>query len=256
MDRNLWLQPLSPFEAPAWPCPRCRQSALRLIPKVAQSFETADSKRRSKSGDSRPEEVEKLFTAWLRCCDSQCSQEVAVTGTGHPTDINEPEGDSYWEDAFWPRFAHPMPDMFTIPGLCPKDVAQELRAAFQLFWTDKAASANRLRRAIERLLDRERVKKRAKNRKGELVDLSLHARIAEFGKKNQDVAAPLMALKCLGNAGSHHAEVSEYELLDALEVMEYCVHEMVMRRSAHVRGISKQLSSTHGKAKRRRRPSA
>lgn len=155
-----------------------------------------------------------------------------------------------WDEYFAPRLVVPMPDMFTIPKRCPDEVRDKLRSAFTVFWIDQAAAATRVRVALERLLNHLGVKRRRKDKSGKLVDLTLHARIEDFAKRDALIGAQLMALKWLGNTGSHEGPVEKDDLLDAFEIMEHCLAELIERRSAKVAELAKKLTHRHRKKRK------
>ena len=257
MNRLVWLEKLSPFSAPAWPCPECGQQSLRMVSKSLQSFETSASKREHGHEGWDPEWIQKTFIAWVRCPDTKCAQEVAVVGFGGPEQIHDPDDPGGWEDVFTPLFATPMPDIFALPPKCPASVATELRASFRLFWSDPSASANRLRSAIERLLDHLGVKARERDKaRKQIVQLSLHRRIVEFQAKEQELGKQLLALKWLGNTGSHSASVAVNDLLDAFEIAEHCLVEVLTQRSKRIAALSKRITIAHGSSvkKRKKKP--
>ena len=107
-----------------------------------------------------------------------------------------------------------MPDIFAFPPKCPEDIKSELRGAFSIFWSNGAACAGRLRVALECLMNHVGVPKQRKDADGKFFDLSLHARIDAFAKNEPAIGAQLMALKWLGNTGSHDSKVSTVDLLE------------------------------------------
>ncbi|MGB9151341.1 MAG: DUF4145 domain-containing protein, partial [Burkholderiales bacterium] len=141
----------------------------------------------------------------------------------------------------------PMPDMIDIPSKCPEEVKAERRESFALFWSNRAACAGRIRLALESLMNHLGVPKRKKEKNGKYSDLSLHARIDAFAKTKSTFGPQLMALKWLGNAGSHSSEVSQADLLDAFEIMEHSLLEIIDKRSAKVAALAKKLTKKHGR---------
>jgi hypothetical protein len=77
----------------------------------------------------------------------------------------------------------------------------------------------------------------------------LHAAIESFAKNNPVLGAQLMALKWLGNTGSHDSSVSRADLLDAFEILEHVLAEILERRSERVAELAKQLTDKHSKKK-------
>ena len=250
MDRSLWTQILTETWCPAWPCPVCRKGTMALVPKSLAYKETVESKSAHNHDAWDPDWINYTFTAWAECRHPSCKQQFAIAGTGGVgPELNE-EGGYQYEDYFSPKACFPMPDMFTFPAKCPNEVKEELRAAFALFWPQSNACAGRIRVALECLMDYLGVQKRRKNKHGKYFDLSLHDRIDAFARSEPTTGPQLMALKWLGNAGSHNREVNQKDLLDAFEIMEHALGEVIDRRSARVAELAKKLTKKHGRKKR------
>ena len=61
---------------------------------------------------------------------------------------------------------------------------------------------------------------------GSQFTLSLHSRIKLLPKKYHDIQDIFMAVKWLGNAGSHSGTVSADDVLDAYELMQKLLAEV------------------------------
>jgi hypothetical protein len=247
MKRTLWIQTLTEHYSPAWPCPECSKGSLSLVPKSLIHKETTESKRSHGDENWDPEWIEYVFTAWAKCGHPSCGQEVAISGVGGVQPEYDPEGGMDWSPYFAPRFCSPMPDIFEIPAKCPKEVKTELRAGFALFWSDHAATSSRVRVALERLMDHLGVQKRRKDKNGMFLELSLHQRIDIFSKGEPSIGKQLMALKWLGNTGSHDGQVSRDDVLDAFEILEHALSELIDRRTEKVVALAKKLIKKHTK---------
>ena len=77
--------------------------------------------------------------------------------------------------------------------------------------------------------------------------LSLHARIDLFRQTNPDLADALMAVKWIGNAGSHSRPIMREDLLDGYELMEHVLDELFVQREKRIARLSRQIN-------RRKRP--
>jgi hypothetical protein len=247
MDRSLWTGSLSEHTCPPWPCPECRKGTVSLVPKSVVSQETAASKRERGDDDWDPDWIRHAFTAWAGCNNPSCKQRFAISGKGGVAPQYDPEGDYDWQEYFSPLFCHPMPDIIALPAKCPPDVAEELRAAFSIFWLHKGACAGRIRVSLECLMNHLGIPKRKKAKGGKYFDLTLHARLDFFATKEPTVGAQLMALKWLGNTASHDGDVKSSDLLDAFEILEHALAEIVEGRSARVAALAKKLTQKHGK---------
>jgi hypothetical protein len=245
VKRPVWTATFQETYTPPWPCPRCRRAHLKLVPGTLRSEETALSRSLRTDGDWDPEWISLTVTAWLKCTDSKCAEDVALLGKGGPEPEFDEEHGMSWSSTFRPLYMFPMPDIAEIPDRCPGAISLELRASFQSFWSDRAAAANRLRSALERLLDHLGVKTRTRKAMGGFHTLTLHDRIELFEKGEPGLGSHLLALKWLGNTGSHGDEVSVGDLLDAYEVTEHCLAEILTQRSKRIAAIAKNLNKKH-----------
>lgn len=147
---------------------------------------------------------------------------------------------------FTPSICEPMPDMIEFPAKSPEGVVDELRYSFRLFWLNPNAAAGRIRCALERLMDFLKMPTTRINKKGKPVRIDLHERIQEFGKVDATQAGHLMALKIVGNTGSHQASLSKDDVLDALEVIEHALEEIIDKRSVRIARLAMRLKTRHG----------
>lgn len=235
MKRSLWTATLGENNSPAWPCPECHKGALILVPKTLVYKETIESKKLRHEEYWAVEFIEYTFTAWLKCGQASCQQEVAVSGIGGVEEwqVLDEDGTSATDCSsyFVPRFISPMPNIFDLPKECPDEVKDHLRAGFRLFLSDQSASANRIRVALESLLNHLNVPRRRKDQNNKFSDLTLHKRIEFFMTKEPSLGSHLMALKWLGNTASHEGNVSRNDLLDAFEILEHLLDELIGKRS-------------------------
>jgi hypothetical protein len=212
------------------------------------SEETVASKRAQRTEEWGPELIDLVFTAWAECKHPTCKQRFALSGIGglDQAFVDDGEGGKFeWEKYYVPTTCNPMPHIIEIPAQCPKDVREEIQASFSLFWANPPASAGRMRVALECLMTHLGVPKRRKSQNGRFHDLNLHGRIDFFTQKNRTAGAQLMALKWLGNAGSHDSNVSRRDLLDAFEILEHALDEVLNERSAKVAALAKKLTKKH-----------
>lgn len=246
MKRGLWTAKISDTHAPEWPCPSCHGGHLLLEPKSLRYEETPESvTSRVENDDWDPEWTDFTFAAWLRCSNQACKAHVAVMGTGGLDPTIDPDQGMTWENYFTPMFARPMPDIFSLPPKCPDEVCEALRRSFAAFWSDSAASANSARVALEHLLGAMGVPEKRRNKAGKYSRLTLHDRIKELQKANPTIGDQLMAVKWLGNTGSHEGRISQSDILDAYEILEHALDELINRRSKRVAQLAKGLSKKH-----------
>lgn len=245
MDKQLWNRPFHKDACPPWPCPVCNSGVLILMPEALREHATIESMRGHNEDWWGPENVVLSFTAWAECSNKKCAEEFAISGTGFVDQV--PIGDdmqqSEYVDFFTPRHVQPALHLCTLPTNCPDEVRLALEAAFGLYWQSKPATAGRIRVALERLLDHLGIP--SKNSTGKTIALGI--RIDQFSKSDPINGAYLMALKWLGNVGSHTTEVDTNDLLDAFEVFEHVLAELIGHRSAAVANLAAQLTVKYKK---------
>lgn len=241
MEREIWTQKIRKWSCPSWPCPVCRSGILDLVKNSLTFYETTESKRKSSLRGEENEfenfEITYSFTAWAECKQPTCKQRFSISGIGGVEPEPSPEGGHEWEDYFLPLVCYPMPDIIKFPIKCPVKVKEELRAAFSIFWLHPDACAGRIRVALEYLMDHFDIP-----RKG---NFNLQQRLDDFAKKNSTMSNQLESLKWLGNTGSHERKVTKGELLDAFEIFEYALIELIDNRSVDIAEKAQNLIDKH-----------
>lgn len=231
-NRKLWLD----WEVRK-PCPTCNVGTL--IPpskEKAHQSETVDSRENNYEYKS-----EYVFSVHLRC--NNCEDVVVASG-------RKLEEYPYFKGgrvlkSIIPVSFYPAPKIITLPISCPASVGKVLNESFALYWLDLSSCANKIRIAIEILLNELNVISSTQTNKGKQI-LSLHKRIEEFGYSNAEVAKCLLAIKWIGNAGSHLSEVTKDDVLNAYELLEYSLDELYDDRKKKIRELSDKINSAKG----------
>lgn len=249
MDRNLWTQELTTTSCPPYRCVACGKGSLILVKDSLIYKDTAETAKSRGHEEFDWDWVSYIFTAWAQCTHSSCKQQYAISGDGGVEPQMNEEGDFVFANYFMPKSCCPMPDIIEFPPKCPEDVVRELRGAFAIFWLNEAACTTRLRVALEYLMTYLGVPKSKQGANDKLSDMSLHDRIDAFAKQEPAIGAQLMALKWLGNTGSHDSQVSANDLLDAFEIMEHALKEIVGGHSARMIELAKKLTMKHSASK-------
>jgi hypothetical protein len=225
------------------------------VPRSLRHKETVWSKRARNHDAWDTDWITYAFTAWVKCNNTACGEEAAVAGEGGVKELCAVEEASEYFDTFTPHFCTPMPDIFELPKKCPTKVSNELRAAFALFWLDPSGAANRIRVALENLMDHLGIQNRRKNKQGQFDKLNLHRRIELFSITEPTIGDQLMALKWLGNTGSHDGGVDRNDVLDAFEIIENALLELVEQRSKKMAALAKDLAEKHRPGAKKRKVS-
>ncbi len=248
VNRKLWKPPFVEF--PSWLCPRCQSATLALDKDSLKFRETGPSAAAHEHDVWEPEWIKERFVGLLVCQNSTCGDVVTISGeTVHVEDHDIGLQTEDWQQQFVPRSLFDAPPVFPISEGCPPVVTIELHKAFSLIWSDRDSCANRLRSAVEALLTDRKISRTTLNKKRKRVNINLHDRIVKFEKVNKAAADYLVAIKWLGNTGSH-AGVDEIELDDLLhgfEMFERVVDILYDQRDKRLRKVAKKITKRKGR---------
>ena len=228
IDRDLWLGPFKLSEFPKWKCPSCFFGLLEL------SKKSISIKPNSKLFKDTSRKNYKQFTAIFECSNEKCQENVVLVGDylkklkeGRHIGVDP----SDYNRLYFPLYFYPSPHIFEIPEyICP-EVELRLIEVFELYWTNTSACANAMRKVVDEILNDKKIRKKSskKDKNGKYPRLTLHQRLDLFKKekpKYKDVTEMLIAVKWIGNSGSHETSVDEDKLLDGLEILEYVIYDI------------------------------
>jgi hypothetical protein len=208
--------------------------------------ETRESKSEHESPGWEPEHIDGRFACLMDCAN--CGNTVGVAGTYRVQDDryhDEYDGETGdYEFYYRPKFFTESPRLVDIPEATPASVVTELLVSFQLFWCDALACTNRIRTAVEKLLTEQRVPQTTGRipPNGRRQFLKLHARIERYRAKQPAIANALMAMKWIGNAGSHASAVTVEDALDGYELMDWVLDALYARRHKRAASLSRAIN--------------
>lgn len=189
-------------------CSCCGDGVLKFKAGTFYSTETVESRNAQSHDEWEPGWISYVFSGGLIC--QSCESPFYVSGTGTVEEQwDDIEGQIHY-DVFYPLFFVPTIHLFNIPVNTPIQVKKIIESAFSLAWADYSASGNKLRVALEAILDG--ITPKSKD--------SLGIKINSLPEKMADIKAKLNAIKWLGNEGSHVANLEEYDLAFAFKVIE------------------------------------
>ena len=247
MNRNLYKQSFTLSNSPDYNCPKCNIGLLRIQKDSFKKYTTFDLDEMQKHPDFEPEWIEYIFNCVFECNNDRCEGKVLCTGHGSVgVDIDVDDyGQQYqeWDDYYRPLFFHPNLNLITIPEDTPTDIKKILNQSFELFFTSPSAAANLVRIAIENILTDQGVEQ-MKN---------LHQRIEKLPEKHEAVKIHILAVKWLGNAGSHSDnELSLNDTMDAYELIEYILLQVYAPPTDNLNTLAQDINQSRGPIKNRR----
>jgi len=233
-ERNLWEY----ISLKNRTCPNCKAGILERDNKDFIQRQTLDSSEMSNLGS--PPYSEYRFACILRC--PKCSENISVAGTVSDNDslegINYPAQEHELMRYSQVNFSPAIP-IIEIPNNCPDEINKIVTKTFALFTIDLASTANKIRVALEMILDDQGV-----SRSG-----NLQSRINSFTKENLDFKDYLDALKNIGNLGSHGENVKLSDILDLFEVLEFLLEELYEPKKDRMVKLSKSINARLDKKK-------
>lgn len=246
LSRDKWKAEFRAGDSLPWQCPDCRVSPIRVVADSLKTGQTRASRVAQGHAASEPEWVDGRFSCIMDC--AHCGNTVGVAGSYRVVDdrhVDEEHGESGdYAHYFRPKFFTESPHVFEIPAATPDSVTEELVASFQLFWSDPLACTSRIRSSVERLLTAQKVpqttgKIAAKARR---QFLALHHRIERFATKRPEIAEKLMAVKWIGNAGSHSRGATIDDALDGYELMDWVLDRLYATRHHRASSLTREIN--------------
>lgn len=248
MDRKIFKLPFIEKGPTKFPCPVCNNGMLEIKKDTLSYAETRESTKAHRHEEWDPEWIEYLFSCLLVC--STCEDTVSCSGTGGVNEYyfenEDGQPDRDYQSLFSPKFFIPPLVVFETPDGTPVLVDQELGKSFSLLFCDASSAANHVRISLEHLLTHLKVK-RYNTRGGKRVFLSLHSRIDLLPQKHADIKDLFIAVKWLGNAGSHsNHEVTIDDVLDSYELMDDLLTEVFSKKRTRTAALAKRINKKKG----------
>jgi hypothetical protein len=244
LDDNLFKQYFSLNSVPNWLCPTCLRGTLR-VNKEDFKKEYNGATQASKDDPSFDYDwVRYVFHGLLRC--NSCGEKVVFCGIGEvEQDYDDSERGWNYFDYFTPKYFYPTVRLIVIENIeaVPEQALSSVDKACELFWTDLDSCANRIRTAIEYILDNLQVPRK----KG----VTLHARIEKLDSfKYADVKTILEAVKWIGNAGTHElGGLHRDSVVDGFRMLEHCLSTLYPKPPVDAKPIlalAKAINSARG----------
>ncbi|ATB29498.1 DUF4145 domain-containing protein [Melittangium boletus] len=241
--REKWTATFTKDSAPSWPCPRCAEGTLATVKSSFSVLITADSREEEESNPGwEPNWRRGRFSGHLKCTRSECAELVIVCGDTrwviggadhHGYSSTPPRPCSVCQHLAPKRSKTNSSEFGRSTGPTPHPAPTVFELAWNCFSTTSKSSEPQ----------------RAKN-KTKTVRLNLHHRIDILKQNNADLAQTLMAMKWVGNAGSHVGELTREDVLDGLELLEHTLIEVFDPREKELVRMRNQIIKRKGPRKR------
>ena len=233
-----------------WQCPTCNSASLQVIQdKFLQEYNSETAINYHEDWFQAPEMIIYTFTALLSCANPSCKEVVSCSGTGSVETeyIQTHDGhDRIYVEYFKPFFFYPSLKIFNIPEKTPENVRKSIENSFDIVFTNHFAASNQIRIALECLLTHLKIKNYHTSG-GRRKKLSLHRRIELLPVKYQKIKDICLAIKWLGNAGSHcDDEMTFDDVFDGYDMLSFVLEELYDNKHAHVTKLAKKINAKKG----------
>jgi len=228
-------------------CPCCDKGVLGIIEDTFIHKSTKKSADDMEiTGDVSCLDI-KFFT-FLECSNNRCKEIVVMGGIGKVEEEYESSEEQYMGtsciSSYEIKYIDPPINIIKISDEVPSCITDTIKDSFSLFWGYPSLVGNRIRTALELILNEKNVKSTGVNKNGKEYRMSLHERIKEFGKiKNgeyKELQKMLLGIKWLGNVATHGEEMKKEDLLNAYEVLD-CILDEIFVRDKKLLGV-KEMS--------------
>lgn len=249
MKERLWITSFTRESFPRYRCPTCengwvsfaKDSLQNRLPQYQREWEAMDG------FDFEWQSMR--FSCTLVCNIEECGEVVNVHGdTSYEDDLDE-DGDHRIITILRIRSMYPAPPIIPVADDVPPMMKRELRTAFQLYWVDRGSCANKLRVVVELLMDHLNIPKHKLKNGGDAANpedysfVPLGKRIEEFiAQAGNNVHADVLdALRVIGNVGSHTQAPGKSDLIDAFDLLQHLLNELVLKRNDNIAKIAKAM---------------
>jgi hypothetical protein len=222
--------------------------------------EDTDSNSSHEHPDWEPEWITGLISVSLSCSKPTCKAIAVAIGRWRVVFDVVIEHDDYgnpiqvptYKDEFKIVSILPTSPLVITPAGTPEIVEGLLVEAASIAPTSPGAAANRIRTAIDELLTAHGVARyRVAARLRRKIRISTHERIDIFRAKNAEAADMLLAVKWIGNNGTHTDTVSIQEVLDGAELFSHALEMIYDTKKVELKKKAKKINARKGKSERK-----
>jgi len=250
MDRTVFKLPFTKDGTTKYQCPSCSKGFLKIVEESFSEKETKESRAMHDHEEWGPDYFGTVYGGILECSNSACKEAVSSSGYGWDEEeyFYDEKGipDSDYVRYYRPVTFYPPLKPFAFHKDTPENVSKEIEKSFSLIFSDPPSSANHIRVALEHLLTHLKIKRFTTNN-GRRHFLSLHKRIDLLPAKYEEIKDIFLAVKWLGNAGSHsnHA-VTLDDVLDSYELTIELLDDIFSKKRKQAKTLAKKINKKKG----------
>ncbi len=245
MNRELWKNRSFERNSPTqYPCPKCFVGILK--PLLVKTEITGEGEHMSNY--NYPYGIEHIFSGLFKCTKNSCGEIISFGGICNKdieTGEELPNGELVpkYITIYEPKFFYPNLRLFKLPKNIDKEIKEQIDLSFSHYFNDLSSCANRIRTTVEVILDVIKAPKyKIANSGRRHIFRKLHNRIENFKKKKKTIAELLLAIKFIGNEGSHKGKVEVDDILDAYEILNEVIDMAFVNKRKQVMKIADEIN--------------
>lgn len=243
MKRHLYqVKTFGTGSFPDYECPKC---GAHLKLGDIGLFDSMYTKGSRKYNDEHDQDHENgVFHVCLTCTRPSCEESIVVVGTTYMDEIHEDEeygSGRHYITFCTPQYFIPPLEMFKIPQETPHRVKECIMASFNLFFVSSGSALNEIRNAIEFLMDELQVPRKGLDDNGKEERWDLDKRVGKMPNQDVNVKSHLLAIKNLGNWGSHAVETDREDVLNAYDLLSHVLEALYVKRDKAMQELAKRI---------------
>lgn len=256
INKNYWKELVIRKDGlPDIHCPTCNDGRLVRVKNGFLSLNDRESIKAMTEPNSTIMDEGFRFTLMMMCTSNKCRDIIACIGIGyHDHDVfydetlGEPQ--HFYSLIYEPKYFIPPLNIIRNHPFYPLDLKKELTNSFSHFFSDISSCANKIRMCVEILMNNLKVQK-VEVLKGKRKTLSLHERINKYKIKNPEVAEHLLAIKWIGNSGSHYGKLTKDDILDAYNLLDFSLTKIYNNQEKELKKLSNMINKRRAPLSRR-----
>jgi hypothetical protein len=254
IDKKIIQEHFEPKHLPEWKCPDCKSGVLAVPDKGLKTYEYPSSLKLHDDKAWEPDWIRGSFLGILHYSNAKCKGKTVFAGDMF---VEETFGDEIKEAPYYynvkaefitPKYFNPPLEIIPFPNDLPEKVFDGLQESFKVFWSDSSSCANKIRITVEQIMDDQKIPLTRWNaKKTKRIRYNLHERIVLFQKDNVDVGELLIAVKWIGNEGSHELNtLNRSDLIVAYEILAQCLDKIYNKIPADLVKAAKKINRRKG----------
>jgi hypothetical protein len=229
-------------DIPDWNCPTCILGLLISNKIVKQECKESKAGKLLDIYDGFSQYG--YFFMHLECNNPSCNENVFCLGFYY-NDLCPTVNGEITETVYIPKYFYPNLRILNISNKCPQDIRNLIDISFSLYYSDSSSCANKIRVVLEHIMNNLRIKKETINSKGRIVKIKLHDRILQMknNKRYGKISDYILAIKWIGNDGSHDDTIVQNDILDAYEILERVIEEIYEKKTETLEKKVKKINT-------------